>query len=186
MRGLALRARLVSTAVAAAVAVGSMAAAAGAAYARPSGAAAAPRAATAAAESSVPLNRSLGGVSCVSRSLCMGVGPYGVQATDFGSDAPTYSRVWNGRAWLAPVAVPSPRLSYSLAAVSCVSSRSCLAVGGWEDLGPLTFLKGQLSDMWNGRTWRKLPVLAGSGPSQLNGVACTAAFRCVAVGQGAC
>ncbi len=104
----------------------------------------------------------------------MGVGPYGVQA----ATAPTFSQIWNGRAWQPQAAVPSPLRSYSLASVSCPSSKSCLAVGG--SLG-----RPQLSDAWNGRTWRELPVPAGSGDSELAGVACPSAQRCVAVGDAA-
>jgi hypothetical protein len=41
---------------------------------------------------------------------------------------------------------------------------------------------GQLSDAWNGRTWRELPVPAGSIQSYLNAVACPALDQCIAVG----
>ena len=180
MRSSAVRARRVNAMVVAAVLAGSVCAgiAAGAAYAGQAEAAAGQAAPAAGGFSALPVGRSLGGVSCTGPSFCLGVGPYGGQA----ASSPTFSQIWNGQAWLPAAPVPSPKLSYSLVAVSCVSSRNCLAVGsGLRDSGQLY---GQLSDAWNGRTWRELPVVPGAGPSQLTGVACPTASLCVAVGQG--
>jgi hypothetical protein len=117
------------------------------------------------------VERSLGAVSCVGRSFCLGVGPD--QATEFGT--PTFSQLWNGKAWLAPTAVPGPGGDDALLSVSCASSRNCVAVGG-------SLANGPLSDAWNGRTWRKLPVLDRPQAAILSGVDCPAANRCMAVG----
>ena len=119
------------------------------------------------------VERSLGGVSCVGQSFCLGVGPD--QDTEFAT--PAFSQVWNGKAWLAPVAVPSAPAN-ALLSVSCVSSKNCLAVGG--SLGG-----GSQSDAWNGKTWRQLPVLDRSQGAVLYGVDCPAANRCLAVGGAA-
>ncbi len=169
MRSSAVRAFRVNAAVAAVVVVlgGSLAAGA-VSVAAHAGPAVTP---AAAGPSGALVARSLGGISCVGRSFCMSVGPYGVQA----ATAPTFSQVWNGKAWQPPVAVPSPLRSYSLVSVSCASARHCLAVGG--SLG-----RPQLTDEWNGRAWRELPVPAGSGKSDPSGVSCPSATQCVAVG----
>ena len=116
----------------------------------------------------------------------MGVGPFGTQGTlDFPDRAPASSQIWNGKAWLPPVAVPSPfpGQANGLVAVSCASTRNCLAVGS-SKVRLVVGQPAQLSDAWNGRSWRELPALAGSGPSQLTGVACPAVSDCVAVGTG--
>ncbi len=133
---------------------------------------ASPAALVAAGSATSQVERSLGGVSCTGPSFCMGVGPYGEQ----GVDAPTFSQIWNGKAWQAPVAVPAgPHLFDRLVSVSCASARNCVAVGS-------AFERPQVSDAWNGRTWRELPALTGA---QLLAVACPAAGECIAVGDGA-
>jgi hypothetical protein len=85
-----------------------------------------------------------------------------------------FSQVWNRKAWLAPTAIPSSTPTDALVSVSCASGQDCLAVGGSS--------KGQLSENWNGRTWRALPAPPGSGQSDLDAVACPAAGQCIAVG----
>lgn len=116
--------------------------------------------------------RSLGSVSCVGASFCLGVGPYGDQN---GATSP-FSQIWNGKAWRT-VAVPAARRDPGLLGVSCTSTKNCIAVGG------LSFNRGaQLSVEWNGSSWRALPAPSVTGNSELMGVACPAANRCVAVG----
>ncbi|HET9893486.1 MAG TPA: hypothetical protein VFQ44_00880 [Streptosporangiaceae bacterium] len=178
-----VRARRVSTAVLAAVLAASAAVGVSAvtAHVRPAFAAAVP---AATGPGSHLIARSLGGISCVGKSFCMGVGPFGTQATvDFPDKAFSFSQVWNGKAWLRPVAVPAEgSKSHGLVAVSCATTTSCLAVGDSEV--PFTPTQPvQLSDAWNGHTWRELPAPAGSAPSQLTGVACPAASECIAVGD---
>jgi hypothetical protein len=117
-----------------------------------------------------PPSGSLGSVSCVGASFCLGVGPYGV---DVGR--PTFSQIWNGTSWRT-VTVPS-NPSDGLFGVACRSARYCLAVGG------VGYNEGsQLSDEWNGKSWRKLPPPEIPGNSELTGVACPAAHECIAVG----
>ncbi len=155
------------TAAAVVLVAGSGGSVASAAYARP---AVTPMSAT-----TVPQQnpRSLGAVSCISESFCLGVGK--------GAPGPTFSQIWNGSTWQT-VRVPSPASSsgYTLNSVSCDSASNCLAVGV---ISPVASSFPQpLSDAWNGKTWRLLPVLAGQTSSELNGVACPAAGKCIAVG----
>ena len=63
--------------------------------------------------------------------------------------------------------------------VSCASSRSCMAVGSYIDLGMTT-----LVESWNGTKWSIVP--SPSNPDShlafLNGVSCTSSTSCIAVG----
>ena len=72
-----------------------------------------------------------------------------------------------------------------LAGVACTSQSSCMAVGGEFD--PATGEQvGTLAEQWNGRTWRMVPTFkpAPTGRNAfLNGVACTSATACTAVGN---
>ncbi len=67
--------------------------------------------------------------------------------------------------------------------VACVSSKSCVAVGGRSSTakGP----GGTLTEKWNGTTWSvvKSPDPAGSTGAALDGAACTSAKNCLAVGR---
>ena len=113
-------------------------------------------------------NRSLGGISCVDSSFCVAVGNGSGQEGIAG----TTSQFWNGASWRT-ISVPSPTLYYRLDGVSCFSARNCLAVGSSSKTS------AQLSDAWNGTTWRRLPARPGA----FSGVDCPAASRCVAVGN---
>jgi hypothetical protein len=70
-----------------------------------------------------------------------------------------------------------------LQGVACDSSKSCVAVGGRSptSTGP----GGTLAETWNGTTWSvvKSPDPSGSTGAVLNGVACTSAKNCLAVGD---
>jgi hypothetical protein len=102
---------------------------------------------------------------------------------------------WDGRRWtLATPPNPPGTIAYlrygrpagtTLNAVSCVSSRSCLAVGSyWIEI------KGQperlpLIERWNGGRWKRLPAAlpAGAISGSLTGVACPSRDACVAAGS---
>jgi hypothetical protein len=178
MRNVAVRAPWMSAVVVAAVLGGSLAAGSvsGRAYATPVAAAASvtmAAAPTATGPDVAAVHRSLGGLSCTGRSFCIGVGPYSIQNVA----APTFSQIWNGKAWLAPASVPSPSggVDLELVSVSCANDKNCIAVGG-------TIAQGQVSDAWNGSAWRELRAPAGSSQSYLKAVACPAVDRCIAVG----
>ena len=69
----------------------------------------------------------------------------------------------------------------SLAADVCVSAGWCVAVGSYESrLGT-----SALAEVWNGTDWhiRAVPVPPGGTRSALDGVSCTTASSCIAVGH---
>jgi len=73
---------------------------------------------------------------------------------------------WNGLSWRT---TPQPLATgYLVTSVSCTSTKSCLAVGG------------NMSEIWNGSIWT---LLKTSIQPALNGIACSAAEDCAAVGQ---
>lgn len=68
----------------------------------------------------------------------------------------------------------------NLSGVSCASATKCTAVGNSYQSG----MSRPLAEHWNGTTWaiQTVPVPAGSTGSTLNGVSCTLANACTAVG----
>ncbi len=119
------------------------------------------------------------GVSCVSADACIAVGD-----TRSGARANvTLAKRWNGEHWVVQ-ATPNPAgaLSADLYAVSCASADACTAVGEYRDSAGTI---ATLAERWDGRTWT---IQAGPGPSgaresSLDGVSCTSATACVAVGD---
>jgi hypothetical protein len=65
----------------------------------------------------------------------------------------------------------------SLASVACSSDTSCMAVG-------ISSADRAFSESWNGHAWHVLqtPSQPGSEPSQLSGVSCVSADKCIVVG----
>jgi hypothetical protein len=107
-------------------------------------------------------------VSCPTRTSCMAVGEYvGTDGAEY-----TLSEQWNGSTWriIRPVS-PAGALSSSLTDVSCVSSRSCEAIG---QIGATL-----LAESWNGTSWRRVAIQRGS--LFLNGMSCATASSCIAV-----
>jgi hypothetical protein len=76
---------------------------------------------------------------------------------------------------------PSPTGSTlsSLAAVSCPSAKTCVAVGSYGSP------EAPLAEIWNGAHWSIQPTAnpSGSTNSSLLAVLCTSATACTAVGQ---
>jgi hypothetical protein len=72
--------------------------------------------------------------------------------------------------------VPVPKDS-GLQAVSCVSTRSCEAVGSW--------LNRPIAEHWNGARWsmQSIHAPAGAYASVLVGISCRSSRECVAVGE---
>jgi hypothetical protein len=97
-----------------------------------------------------------------------------------GSFVPLGAR-WNGTAWRAQPAPNPARASTSfLGGVSCPSPSDCTAVGqGNGDGTPFT-----LGERWRDGRWRlqAVPSPVGAAENQLNGIACPATGRCMAVG----
>jgi hypothetical protein len=113
-------------------------------------------------------------VSCSSVTACMAVG--------------SVSELWNGTSWTVEP-VPNPSSSGTatpttgLSSVSCSSGGSCSALGSYTGHGNAEqFLTAE----WNGSAWsvqgRPAP---GKTYPPLNGVSCTSATACEAVGVGA-
>jgi hypothetical protein len=119
-----------------------------------------------------PSGRTLLSVSCPGSDECIAAG-----------FLPTAER-WNGSTWQL---LPSPVQpadanpgSSSLRAVSCQSTQTCIAVGGYvRSRAPLP-----LAERWNGSSWSllQIPLPAADASGFLNGVSCTSINACTAVG----
>ena len=70
-----------------------------------------------------------------------------------------------------------------LLGVSCTSGRACTAVGMHE--ASMSTPSFALAERWNGASWRIQPTVLpeGAESTQLNGVSCTSATACIAVGH---
>jgi hypothetical protein len=115
-------------------------------------------------------------VSCAVSS-CEAVGGY---ADSSGAFVPLGAR-WNGTAWHAqPAPNPARASTNYLNGVSCPSPSDCTAAGqGNGDGTPFT-----LGERWRDGRWRlqAVPSPIGAAENQLNGIACPATDRCMAVG----
>jgi hypothetical protein len=116
------------------------------------------------------------GISCAVSS-CEAVGIY---QDSSGAFVPLGER-WNGGAWHAqPVPNPARASTNYLSGVSCPSASDCTAAGqGNGDGTPLA-----LGERWRDGRWNleNVPSPVGAAENQLNGIACPATDRCVAVG----
>ena len=116
-------------------------------------------------------------ITCVKSTSCFAVGEYQPAA---GQSRPLIER-WNGTTW-SIVTSPNPAgASFSrLYAVSCISAANCFAVGQQSSA---SVPNGRtLIERWNGKAWS---IVVSANPAiggQLNGVSCTSASFCVAVG----
>jgi hypothetical protein len=119
----------------------------------------------------------LGSVSCSSADACTAVGSF-----EGSSDLFSLAEVWNGTAWALETTPNSATTTGSvLDGVSCGSATSCTAVGFYDSpAGALA-----LAEAWNGHAWTIQATPNPPGPaavSQLNGVSCSSATACSAVG----
>ena len=107
----------------------------------------------------------LSGVSCATLRRCEAVG---TTVTNF--DQPNsnvgLAEAWNGATWRLQNTPQPPHRATGFNGVSCISARSCVAVG-------------DIVARWSGAHWslEKTPAT-----NQLHAVSCTAHSRCVAVG----
>ncbi|MDQ1434146.1 MAG: hypothetical protein QOF59_962 [Actinomycetota bacterium] len=87
---------------------------------------------------------------------------------------------WNGSTW-ASASLPSPGVPFP-SDVSCLSASDCTAVGNYFDF-PL--LRKTLVDHWDGSAWSTVPSPspAFGRDNSLDGVTCTGATECTAVGS---
>jgi hypothetical protein len=119
----------------------------------------------------------LASVSCASASACTAVGDYNNGTTDV-----TLAERWNGTAWSIQSAPnPTGGSNVILSGVSCASAGACTAVG---DYAKGATAGVTLAERWNGTTWsiQHTPNPTGASVSLLNGVSCTSASACTAVG----
>jgi hypothetical protein len=114
-------------------------------------------------------------VSCPSRTLCFAVGYY---ATEVAGAPSSLIEAWNGRRWL--VQSTPPEFSSELHAITCTSTTACMAVG-FSGTGPL-------AETWDGKRWRAVsvpaPTTVDPHGATLDGVSCSSAAHCEAVGFG--
>ena len=122
----------------------------------------------------------LSDVSCTFATACIGVGFY----HDPVDGNRTLAENWTLR-WLqqAP-AIPPPAIASSLGSVSCPTGGEfavsfCAAVGGDEESGSVF---NAIVETWNGNAWA-LGSVPNASNTSLNGVSCTGAKACTAVGE---
>jgi hypothetical protein len=122
-----------------------------------------------------PRSGGLTAVSCTSARACTAVG----YRPGFNGIGTPLAERWNGRKW----ASQSIHGKGDLTGVACPAAKMCIAVGGSDtDLGSGSY---GLVKRWNGRKWagQRLPA-PSYGQVVLNGVSCTSARACIAVGYG--
>ena len=117
----------------------------------------------------------LDSVSCPATGNCTAVGS--------NSAGKALAAHWNGKSW-SDQSVASPQQLNLLESVSCTAVQDCVAVGVAGTTSPAISL-APLAEHWTGGTWA---VLSPANPApgditELNGVSCTSATNCVAVGD---
>lgn len=119
------------------------------------------------------------GVSCISASSCKAVG---IRRGRVLHSYRTLFESWNGRRWTLRTSPSMGLATNYLESVSCVSVKSCEAVGEDSDRGTYTYRT--LVESWNG-----VSVAIDSSPNTggylnyLSGVSCVSASSCMAVGN---
>jgi hypothetical protein len=122
----------------------------------------------------------LNGVSCTSASACTAVGYYASGS----SNLPLAER-WNGTTWaIQKMRNPSGATLSNLNGVSCTSASACTAVGS-TNVGSANVSTYTLAEHWNGEVWaiQKAPTFSADEIGYLDGVSCTSASACTAVGS---
>jgi hypothetical protein len=115
-------------------------------------------------------------VSCVSASFCMATGQSFTSSSFtpanspgeqlFGNQVSSLAEKWDGASWQVVGSSGA-----DLAAVSCLSSSWCMAVGAG-------------AEEWNGSSWSPLTTPStASTTDQLNGLSCVSSSDCLAVGS---
>jgi hypothetical protein len=110
-------------------------------------------------------------VSCISTTDCIAVGSPSGEEKGLAEE-------WNGTSWTA---LSTPAGQGVLEHISCTSATACMAVGitlsNTESSKPL-------AESWNGTQWTvtQMPKVSGSSLLEMQGVSCTSAESCVAVG----
>jgi hypothetical protein len=118
-------------------------------------------------------------VSCASSSFCMMVGTYlkGTTPTSF-------AERWNGTKWLMSTSQNPGAYATRLESVSCPSISSCIAIGSYKETK--SQVEKPLAESWNGTEWSTVSVPSPTEATQatnLQGISCTSASACTAVGS---
>ena len=108
-------------------------------------------------------------ISCISAKRCYAV----VDAANIDTEIAGYA-VWDGNGWSETYDLPGEAQGDYLGAISCVSTRFCMAVGQIGGDTPYSL-------HYDGHRWRRA-FLPRTRTQQLNGVACPAVNACFAVG----
>jgi hypothetical protein len=118
----------------------------------------------------------LDGASCVSASFCTAVGNYSNHVG--GAQAQTLVETWDGSNWSV---VSSPSLPGTgmnlLNGVSCISTKSCTAVGDHSGGGNQTLI-----ETWDGTNWSIVQSPNAGLRDFLFRASCTSTTSCVAAG----
>lgn len=120
----------------------------------------------------------LSAVSCPTSSSCMAVGYY----VDPTGRQQLFTEAWGGSSWARKVvSPPSGAVQSRLTGVSCTAATECTAVGSY---GTYEGDQKPLIKRWDGSSWttQAAPVPPGTTLAYLEGVSCTTATSCTAVG----
>jgi DNA-binding beta-propeller fold protein YncE len=118
-------------------------------------------------------------VSCSSASACTAVGYYENSSAIL---VPLVER-WNGTEWsIQSTPAPSEAKESQPSGVSCPASNACTMVGYYKNSAGVDL---PLAESWNGTEWslKSMPSPTGAKKTTVNGVSCTAAGACTAVGR---
>jgi len=125
-------------------------------------------------------NAALAGVSCTSADACTATG-YSISSAQI---VFPLAEAWTGTRWhIQPTPTPAGFAFFApLPGVSCTSANACTAAGSWDNTAGNEFT---LAERWNGIRWAIQATPNPAPPpsaSALEGVSCTAARACTAVG----
>jgi hypothetical protein len=129
------------------------------------------------------------GSSCANATQCWEVGiTLGNLGSGSGSTFAPLAETWNGTTWTLAATPPVPAGGGGgLFDVSCLSGSDCWAVGAVVGVNGNGNPSGTLIENWDGSSWSIVPSPTPTGPgvagALLQGVSCTSASSCVAVGE---
>ena len=126
------------------------------------------------------IDPSLSAVACTSRTACIAVGSY----INSAYTVVTLAQRWNGARWtIRGTPDPAGATSTALSGVWCTSRTACTTVGSFTSSAKVQLT---VAERWSGTGWsiqRTRNPLSGASSSVLNGVSCTSATACTAVGS---
>jgi len=119
------------------------------------------------------------GVSCTSPTFCVADGFF-VDSSDANQ---TLVETWDGTSWSIGSSANAAGASF-LEDVSCTSPSFCAAVGVYQT-GGVSSVNQTLVETWDGTSWAVVtsPNTSSTQSNALDGVSCTSAQFCVAVGN---